>query len=159
MSLEWAALADAATRRFGRPPHRKGCPCNTGQRHACWTPRDLADVLGIPTSTVEGWRNRGTLPTERGDAVAVALGRLPDDLWPAWADWIDAQAETARAADEALSEIAEVAAASADLRIRANKAARDRRHQQAHRDRRNARRRERYQANRDVELARQVGGR
>lgn len=98
MSLAWGPLAARATAWFGVRQHADGCGCGP-RRDMCWTPRDLADLLGMKPATVWRWQARG-IPFEQADRVATALEIPPDVLWPAWADWMAARIAKLDAADE-----------------------------------------------------------
>lgn len=54
------------------------------------TVAELARQTGIAAATFHRYRRTGGLPASRADAVAVAVGCHPLELWP---DWYDDQAE------------------------------------------------------------------
>lgn len=51
------------------------------------SPADLAGDLGVDPKTVERWVNPGRVPHRRtAQKAASALGRLPEELWPEFAE-------------------------------------------------------------------------
>ncbi len=44
----------------------------------------LAGKLGLSDSTLRRWEQKGGIPDRHADAVAVAAGFLPWEVWPDW---------------------------------------------------------------------------
>lgn len=49
---------------------------------------ERAELLGVDRDQVTAWRRTG-VPLWRAEALAIGLGRHPDELWPDWSVRLD----------------------------------------------------------------------
>ena len=82
--LPFGPLEDLVAGGRPRHPARGSCTWCYGHHRVCITVGMIAERLGVNTEQVHRWR-RGGLPVTQADALAVAVGLVPDLVWgPAW---------------------------------------------------------------------------
>jgi len=93
--VSYSNLVEAVTDHLGLPQHAKTCDCIQGASEnlqgVCWTIGRAAEVVKFNRRAVAHWHSTGQIPIRHADAIAVALQRMPWEIWPEWNEWMDAQ--------------------------------------------------------------------
>lgn len=83
------AAATVAATVAGRPLHQPegcgACDSNPTAGRGCYTLVALAHDIGTTDRTIHRWITAGGIPDRSADTAAVALGLVPELIWPTYA--------------------------------------------------------------------------